>query len=119
MNAHNKMKTPKALLKTLKKCIPGSTRKFRKRLIAHAHLISQDRTGSSEYNHLVVTSVIRGSIKNIRAGKNVHHVHHLFTAEPHTATCYPILPLPDPMCVLLPNEMWAGKGSAGKNNLTK
>jgi hypothetical protein len=103
----------------LKKSIPKSSGKFRRKLVAHAHEISQTRTGSPEFNDLVVCSVIRGSIKKIRDSVNSSDdISSLFRPERVVETKYPIKPIPDPRSVLLPNEMWAGKGSGGKTNFS-
>lgn len=102
----------------LKKSLPKSSRKFRKKLVAHAHEISQARTGSPEFNDLVVCSVIRGSIKKIRETINSSDISSLFRPERVVETKYPIQPIPDPSAVLMPNECWAGKGSGGKNNFS-
>lgn len=107
------------LLASLKKCMPTSTREFRKKVIARAFTISKRRLNSREYNHQHVMSVIRGSLPRIKAGVNSPRVCHLFRAEKSHRISYPIRPPPDPREYLTPNENWSGKGSAGKHHLSE
>lgn len=109
---------PRERVASLEAVLPGSTKQFRCRIIRHAHKLSMARTGVDAYNDLVVMSIIRASIKKIRKGVNGRHVKRLFNPEVRVETKYPILPLPDPSCYLIPNETWAGKGSGGKTNFS-
>ena len=110
--------TPRQRIAALEKPLPGSTKQFRRRIVRRAYKISQTRSGSTEYNDLIVTSIIRGSIREIRAGLNSNRVSKLFKPEVKCAPINHVLPDPDPLCYLMPNETWAGKGSGGKTNFS-
>ena len=106
------------VLTRLQKIFPGTDRKLLKKIIWKAHEISCKRRDSPEFHKETVLSVIRGNFRKIRRGLGKFPVEELFAKEEISPKKYPIRPPPDPMSVLLPNETWAGKGSAGKNNIS-
>ena len=110
--------TPRERIAALEKALPGSTKQFRRRVVRRAYNISQTRTDSPEYNDMLVLSIIRGSIRGIRAGLNAKRVTKLFKREIKPKPINHVLPDPDPLCYLMPNETWAGKGSGGKTNFS-
>ena len=114
----NQMKTEYDVLDILRRSLPHASRKQLKRIIRFAHGIACSRSDVREFNAGLVLSVIRGSWAAIKMNPDAP-VHLLFKPERPVTLRYPILQKPDPLCYLVPNETWAGKGSGGKTNLTE
>jgi hypothetical protein len=86
-------------------------------LVMEAHRVSLGRRYSSHFSKECVMSVIRRNIRRIRENLGKVPVPELFSEDIVVEPKYPIR-MVDPLCVLLPNECWAGKGSGGKTNFS-